>query len=188
MGRATFADIEDGEGKVQLLFRRNNLSESYATLKELDIGDWIGATGPVFRTRTGEATVEVQDWTVLSKAVRGLPEKWHGLTDVEARFRQRYLDLIANEDSATDRRYAQQGDQRTPAIYGRSRLHGGGDAYARAGTSRWDRAAFRHTPQRPRPGPLPANSNGASPQAAHRGRHSRRCTRSGGSSATRAST
>ena len=99
MGRATFADIQDGEGKVQLLFRRNNLSESYATLKELDIGDWIGATGPVFRTRTGEATVEVEDWTVLSKAVRGLPEKWHGLTDVEARFRQRYLDLIANEES-----------------------------------------------------------------------------------------
>ena len=53
----------------------------------------------MFRTRTGEATVEVQDWSVLSKAVRGLPEKWHGLTDVEARFRQRYLDLIANEDS-----------------------------------------------------------------------------------------
>ena len=99
MGRATFADIQDGEGKVQLLFRRNNLSESYAMLKELDIGDWIGATGPVFRTRTGEATVEVEDWTVLSKAVRGLPEKWHGLTDVEARFRQRYLDLIANEES-----------------------------------------------------------------------------------------
>ncbi len=99
MGRATFADIQDGEGKVQLLFRRNNLSETYATLKELDIGDWIGATGAVFRTRTGEATVEVADWSVLSKAVRGLPEKWHGLTDVEARFRQRYLDLIANEDS-----------------------------------------------------------------------------------------
>ena len=53
MGRATFADIQDGEGKVQLLFRRNNLSETYATLKELDIGDWIGASGPVFRTRTG---------------------------------------------------------------------------------------------------------------------------------------
>ena len=72
-------DIQDGEGKVQLLFRRSNLSKSYATLKELDIGDWLGATGPVFRTRTGEATVEVQHWTVLSKAVRGLPEKWHGL-------------------------------------------------------------------------------------------------------------
>ncbi len=99
MGRATFADIRDSEGEVQLLFRRNNLKESYATLKELDIGDWIGASGPVFRTRTGEVTVEVQDWVVLSKAVRGLPEKWHGLTDVEARFRQRYLDLIANEDS-----------------------------------------------------------------------------------------
>ena len=148
MGRATFADIQDGEGKVQLLFRRNNLSESYAMLKELDIGDWIGATGPVFRTRTGEATVEVEDWTVLSKAVRGLPEKWHGLTDVEARFRQRYLDLITNEESRTHRRHAEQSDQRPETLHGRARLHGGGDADARAGARRWDRAPVRHSPQR----------------------------------------
>lgn len=99
MGRATFADMRDGEGSIQLLFRLNNLAETYDALKDLDIGDWIGATGPVFRTRTGEATVEVGEWTVLSKSMRGLPEKWHGLTDVEARFRQRFLDLIANEDA-----------------------------------------------------------------------------------------
>lgn len=99
MGRATFADIQDGEGNIQLLFRRNSLTDTYETLKELDIGDWIGAAGPVFRTRTGEATIEVQEWTVLSKSIRNLPEKWHGLTDVEARFRQRYLDLISNEDA-----------------------------------------------------------------------------------------
>lgn len=99
MGRATFADIQDGDGKIQLLFRRNNLTDTYETLKELDIGDWLGATGPVFRTRTGEATIEVQEWTILSKSIRNLPEKWHGLTDTEARFRQRYLDLIVNEDA-----------------------------------------------------------------------------------------
>ncbi len=99
MGRATFADVQDGDGKIQLLFRRNNLSDTYETLKELDIGDWVGATGPVFRTRTGEATIEVQEWTVLSKSIRTLPEKWHGLSDTEARFRQRYLDLIANDDA-----------------------------------------------------------------------------------------
>ena len=99
MGRASFADIQDGHGKIQLLFRRNNLTDTYETLKDIDIGDWIGAAGPVFRTRTGEPTIEVQRWTMLSKSIRSLPEKRHGLTDVEARFRQRYLDLIANEEA-----------------------------------------------------------------------------------------
>lgn len=97
MGRASFADIQDGHGSIQLLFRRNNLADTYETLKALDIGDWIGAAGPVFRTRTGEPTVEVKRWAMLSKSIRSLPEKWHGLNDVEARFRQRYLDLIVNE-------------------------------------------------------------------------------------------
>lgn len=97
MGRASFADIQDGHGSIQLLFRRNNLADTYETLKDLDIGDWIGAAGPVFRTRTGEPTVEVERWAMLSKSIRSLPEKWHGLNDVEARFRQRYLDLIVNE-------------------------------------------------------------------------------------------
>ena len=97
MGRASFADIQDGHGSIQLLFRRNNLADTYETLKALDIGDWIGAAGPVFRTRTGEPTVEVERWAILSKSIRSLPEKWHGLNDVEARFRQRYLDLIVNE-------------------------------------------------------------------------------------------
>lgn len=97
MGRASFADIQDGHGSIQLLFRRNNLADTYETLKDLDIGDWIGAAGPVFRTRTGEPTVEVKRWAMLSKSIRSLPEKWHGLNDVEARFRQRYLDLIVNE-------------------------------------------------------------------------------------------
>ena len=99
MGRATFADLLDGHGLLQLLFRRNNLSESYDVLKDLDIGDWLGASGPVFRTRTGEITLDVRELTVLSKSLRPLPEKWHGLTDVEARYRQRYLDLIANEEA-----------------------------------------------------------------------------------------
>ena len=97
MGRASFADIQDGHGSIQLLLRRNNLADTYETLKALDIGDWIGAAGPVIRTRTGEPTVEVKRWAMLSKSIRSLPEKWHGLNDVEARFRQRYLDLIVNE-------------------------------------------------------------------------------------------
>ncbi len=99
MGKATFLDLQDGSGKVQVLLRRNNLPDSYDDLRELDIGDFLGVVGPMFRTRTGEATVEASAWTILSKSLRPLPEKFHGLLDVEARFRQRYLDLISNEDA-----------------------------------------------------------------------------------------
>jgi lysyl-tRNA synthetase class 2 len=99
MGKATFIDIQDGHGKIQALLRRDNLPDSYDDLKELDIGDFIGVEGPLFRTRSGEITVEARGWTLLSKALRSLPEKWHGLSDVEVRYRQRYLDLIANDDA-----------------------------------------------------------------------------------------
>ena len=99
MGRATFLGLQDGHGKIQVLLRKNNLPDSYDTLSDIDIGDWVGASGPLFRTRTGEITVEAAEWTVLSKSLRPLPEKWHGLADVEARFRQRYLDLISNDEA-----------------------------------------------------------------------------------------
>ncbi len=99
MGRATFADLLDGEGSLQVLFRRNNLSEIYEVINDLDMGDWIGARGPVFRTRTGEITLEAQEFTVVCKSLRPLPEKWHGVTDTEIRYRQRYLDLISNDEA-----------------------------------------------------------------------------------------
>ena len=99
-GKATFADLADGSGHMQLLFRVDQVGrEQYEALGELDDGDVIGAEGEVMRTRTGEVTVGVQSYRLLAKALRGLPEKWHGLRDVEIRYRQRYLDLIANEDS-----------------------------------------------------------------------------------------
>ena len=99
MGRAAFADLQDGFGRIQALFRRNLLPESYEILTDLDIGDWMGVRGPLVRTRSGEITVEVREFTLLCKSLRPLPEKWHGLADVEIRYRQRYLDLIANEDA-----------------------------------------------------------------------------------------
>ncbi|MCH7786541.1 MAG: lysine--tRNA ligase, partial [Chloroflexi bacterium] len=99
MGKATFADLLDGFGRMQVLFRRNVLSDTYEILQDLDLGDWLGVRGPLFRTRTGQITLEVQEFTLLCKSLRPLPEKWHGLTDVEIRYRQRYLDLIANEDA-----------------------------------------------------------------------------------------
>jgi len=100
MGKMTFLDIHDGSGKMQLSFRYNLLSqEKYKFLQEIDIGDIIGAQGKLFRTRTGEVTLEVADFTMLCKSLRPLPEKWHGLVDAEKRYRQRYLDLISREES-----------------------------------------------------------------------------------------
>ena len=99
MGGTTFIDLKDQSGHIQLIFRKNFLESSYQHVRLLDVGDWLGAVGPVFRTKTGEATVEVHEWQILSKAIRPLPEKWHGLTDIELRYRQRYLDLISNQKS-----------------------------------------------------------------------------------------
>ncbi len=98
MGKSAFFDIRDGSGKVQLLFQdTHRLGESELKLfHDLDIGDIIGVKGSMIRTRTGEPTVEVDAFTLLSKSLRPLPEKWHGLSDVDTRYRQRYLDLIAN--------------------------------------------------------------------------------------------
>ena len=99
MGKVTFADLLDGSGRMQVLFRRNQLPDTYEILADLDIGDWLGVRGPLFRTRSGEITIEVGEFTLLCKALRPLPEKWHGVTDTEIRYRQRYLDLIAHEEA-----------------------------------------------------------------------------------------
>ena len=101
MGSISFMDIRDGSGKIQLLFQNiDRLDEKQCELfKDLDIGDIIGATGVLFRTKRGEPTVEVVDFTLLAKSLRPLPEKWHGLSDVDMRYRQRYLDLISNPDT-----------------------------------------------------------------------------------------
>ena len=98
MGKVTFIDVTDGSGKIQVMLRSNVLHETYDLVRELDLGDIVGAEGPLMKTRTGEITVEARSYTVLSKSLRPLPEKWHGLKDIEQRYRQRYLDLIANSD------------------------------------------------------------------------------------------
>ena len=99
MGKISFLDIQDGSGKIQLFLSKSVLDEqSNALLKEIDIGDILGATGVVFRTRSQEPTVRTKTLTMLSKSLQPLPEKWHGLSDVELRYRQRYLDLISNEN------------------------------------------------------------------------------------------
>ncbi len=98
-GKACFSHLQDGSGRIQLYFQKNTLGEDrYALFKKLDIGDFIGVTGFLFRTKTNELTIEAEDFTLLSKSLRPLPEKWHGLTDVEIRYRQRYVDLIVNPE------------------------------------------------------------------------------------------
>ncbi len=100
MGKSIFADIHDGSDRFQLYVQKKELGEeSFAAFKRLDLGDHIGVDGTCFITRTEEKTIKVSAWTLLSKALLPLPEKFHGLKDVEARYRQRYLDLIANADS-----------------------------------------------------------------------------------------
>jgi lysyl-tRNA synthetase class 2 len=98
MGKITFVDIHDSSGKIQLLFPGVYQQEKSPLFKELDIGDIIGVEGNIIRTKTGEPTVWVEDFALLAKSLQPLPEKWHGLSDVDKRFRQRYLDLISNRE------------------------------------------------------------------------------------------
>lgn len=98
-GKVTFSDIRDENAKIQLFLKKNTLGdEAYDALKDLDIGDFIGAHGTVKRTQKGEITLFAESWVLLTKTIRALPEKYHGLTDVETRYRQRYLDMIANPE------------------------------------------------------------------------------------------
>ena len=96
-GKAAFVKIQDYKGQIQCYIAKNILSsDDYFVFKKLDIGDIIYVSGKLFRTKTGELTIEARNLRLLSKSIRPLPEKWHGLTDIETRYRQRYLDLIAN--------------------------------------------------------------------------------------------
>lgn len=97
-GKATFVTLKDGSGSLQLYLKVDSLgAEKYESfLKNIDIGDWLGASGRIFRTKRRELSLWVEDYELLTKSLRPLPEKWHGLKDVETRYRQRYLDLIVN--------------------------------------------------------------------------------------------
>ncbi|MBU1199546.1 MAG: lysine--tRNA ligase [Nanoarchaeota archaeon] len=99
MGKASFAQLLDESGQIQLYFKQDDVgADAYALFKKLDIGDIIGVEGVTFKTHTGEITVNVNKFELLTKSIRPLPEKFHGLKDTEIRFRQRYVDLIVNPD------------------------------------------------------------------------------------------
>ncbi len=98
-GKAAFAHVQDGTGRIQIYLKRDLLGDRYKLLKKIDVGDIIGLRGKLFRTRTNELTVEVESFELLAKSVRPLPEKWHGLKDIEMRYRQRYVDLNVNPEA-----------------------------------------------------------------------------------------
>ena len=135
-GKATFADLADETSRMQLYFQLNSVGEkNYEFLKKwVDTGDWIGIIGHPCRTRRGELTILVTEYKLLSKAIRPLPEKWHGLTDTELRYRKRYMDLIANPEvrdtfrkrSKIKRRFCQSSpEEQTPAPSRRSIMRSG---------------------------------------------------------------
>jgi lysyl-tRNA synthetase class 2 len=101
MGKASFAHLEDGAGRLQLYFRRDEVGdEAYQMLqKDIDLGDFLEATGAMFRTKTGEVSLRVASFRLIAKAITPPPEKWHGLKDVETRYRQRYADLLSNPEA-----------------------------------------------------------------------------------------
>jgi lysyl-tRNA synthetase class 2 len=99
MGKASFARLEDSSGAIQLFLQQQALGEVYDEFKGWDIGDVIGAEGTLFRTKTNELSVRVEQLLLLTKSLRPLPDKWHGIADTELRYRRRYVDLIMNEDS-----------------------------------------------------------------------------------------
>ena len=99
MGKASFINVQDKLGNIQCYVRKDEVGEeSYADFKKLDVGDIIGVSGEVFKTKTGEISVKAKEVVLLSKCLQVLPEKYHGLKDTDMRYRQRYLDLIMNPD------------------------------------------------------------------------------------------
>jgi lysyl-tRNA synthetase class 2 len=99
MGKASFAKLQDRTGQIQIFLQRDALGESYEAFKKYDVGDILAATGVLFKTKTGELSVRVEQLRLLTKSLRPLPDKWHGMADVDLRYRQRYVDLIVNEQS-----------------------------------------------------------------------------------------
>ncbi len=99
MGKASFCDLQDRDGRIQLYVRKDEVGEdSYELFKKYDIGDIVGVEGEIFKTHKGEISIKVKDITLLSKSLQPLPEKWHGLKDTDLRYRQRYVDLIVNPE------------------------------------------------------------------------------------------
>ncbi|MEO0189727.1 MAG: amino acid--tRNA ligase-related protein, partial [candidate division WOR-3 bacterium] len=121
-GKTIFSTLNDENDKIQIYLRQQDLGENFSLFENFDIGDFIGVEGQVFKTKTGEITIFVKNFVLLAKSLRPLPEKWHGLEDIEIRYRKRYLDLIADtvifkcNDCGHEFACVEVGEIRCPAI------------------------------------------------------------------------
>ena len=153
MGKACFGTLQDATGRIQVYVTLDNVgAESLAAFKHWDLGDILGAEGTLFKTKTGELSIKVTSIRLLTKALRPLPDKFHGMTDQEQKYRQRYVDLIV-------------GHRLHPRLHGRQRLPGSRDAHDAPHPRRRQRQALHHPPQRARSGDVPAHRARAVPQA-----------------------
>ena len=123
MGKASFCNIQDLKGNIQAYVARDNIGEdSYKDFKKYDVGDILGIVGEIFKTKTGEISIHASSVTLLSKSLQILPEKFHGLTDTDTRYRQRYVDLIMNQEVKSN--------QQHPQISGCTGIYGSGNTDA----------------------------------------------------------
>ena len=171
MGKAGFAHLQQNGERLQIYVKKDAVGErDFQLFKMLDIGDIVGVEGYLFRTRTGELSVHAEKLEFLSKTLLSMPEKWHGLEDVETRYRQRYLDLIANPEVRKVFVDARPHHRLAAPATGGARLHRSGNADDAAALRRRRGAALRHAPQHARYRSLPAHRPGAVPEAAGGGR------------------
>ena len=170
MGKASFAKIADRSGQIQLFLQQEALGEAYEAFKGWDVGDIIGAAGVLFRTKTGELSVRVEQLRLLVKSLRPLPDKWHGLADTETRYRQRYVDLIVNDASREVFRTRTRDRALSARLPRCARFPRSRDADDAADSRRRGRAAVHDASQRARSGHVSAHRAGAVSEAAGRRR------------------
>ncbi len=158
MGKAGFAHLQQNGERLQIYVKKDAVGErDYQLFKLLDIGDIIGVDGYLFRTRTGELSIHVEKLEFLSKTLLSMPEKWHGLEDVETRYRQRYLDLDRQSRRAQSLRHPRPHHLLPAPPVGGARLHRSGNAHDAAALRRRRGAALRHPSQHARYRSLPAH-------------------------------
>jgi lysyl-tRNA synthetase class 2 len=165
MGKASFATVRDGSGQIQFFVTPADVGEAtYEAFKKWDLGDIVAAKGLLFRTNKGELSVRCTELRLLSKALRPLPDKFHGLADQEMRYRQRYVDLIVTDEAR--KTFVARTKVVDPQVHGRCGLHGSRNADAASDSRRRGGQAVRHAPQRARHADVPADRAGAVSEAA----------------------
>ena len=168
-GKAGFGHLSGADGRLQIYFKQDHLGESVfkGLVKRLDLGDVIGVSGKVFKTRTGEVTVEAAEVRLLAKALLPPPDKWSGLKETETRYRQRYLDLMANEET---REVFRRRSLSVAKLREELRSRGFMEVETPMLQTLPGGAALHHPPQRPRHAAVPAHRAGAVPEAPAGGR------------------